>query len=197
MRPLKSGEFLVLQDAWLDRGHFHCQLLVAGVAVAAEQRLAQGREGLPVGGQSRHGRDGALGFRRAIAVDVALGDAAVHMGMQVVTAFRLAGVDVAGQVEVEVVLRVGQFVERHHAGVARDLPIFIESLLVEGVDNAVDVLFAQAVLVAVFDEALGGVDHEDALAGWRVFLVQHQDARGDAGAVEQVGRQADDAFQVA
>jgi hypothetical protein len=59
----------------------------------------------------------------------------------------------------------------------------------------VDVLLAQAVLVAVLDEALAGVDHEDALAGGGVFLVQHQDAGGDAGAVEQVGRQADDALE--
>ena len=60
-----------------------------------------------------------------------------------------------------------------------------------------DVLGAQAVLVAVLDEALGGVDHEDALAGVGVFLVQHEDAGGDAGAVEEVGRQADDALDVA
>jgi hypothetical protein len=49
--------------------------------------------------------------------------------------------------------------------------------------------------LAVLDEALGGVDHEDALAGGGVLLVQHQDAGGDAGAVEQVGRQADDALE--
>ena len=67
----------------------------------------------------------------------------------------------------------------------------------EGVHDLVDVLGAQAVLVAVLDEALGGVDHEDALAGRGVFLVQHDDAGGDAGAVEQVGRQADDALDVA
>ena len=60
-----------------------------------------------------------------------------------------------------------------------------------------DVLLAQAVLVAVLDEALGGVDHEDALAGGGVLLVEHQDAGGDAGAVEEVGGQADDALEVA
>ena len=60
-----------------------------------------------------------------------------------------------------------------------------------------DVLLAQAVLVAVLDEALGGIDHEDALAGGGVFLVEHEDAGGDAGAVKEVGRQADDALEVA
>ena len=60
-----------------------------------------------------------------------------------------------------------------------------------------DVLRAQAVLVAVFDEAFGGVDHEDALARGGVFLVQHDDAGRDAGAVKEIRRQADDALDVA
>ena len=60
-----------------------------------------------------------------------------------------------------------------------------------------DVLLAEAVLVAVLDEALGGIDHEDALAGVRAFLVEHDDAGGDAGAVKEVRRQADDALDVA
>ena len=81
------------------------------------------------------------------------------MAVDVLQVLRLAAVDVARQIEVEVVLRVGDLVERHHAGVARHV-----DLLGEGVDDAVDVLLAQAVLVAVLDEALAGVDHEDALA---------------------------------
>ena len=60
-----------------------------------------------------------------------------------------------------------------------------------------DVLGAEAVLVAVLDEAFGGVDHEDALAGGGVLLVEHDDAGGDAGAVEEIGGQADDALDVA
>jgi hypothetical protein len=67
----------------------------------------------------------------------------------------------------------------------------------EGVDDFVDVLCTQAVLVAVLDEALAGVHHEDAFAARSAFLVQHDDAGGDAGAVEQVGRQADDALDEA
>ena len=42
-----------------------------------------------------------------------------------------------------------------------------------------------------------GVDHEDALAGVGVLLVDDDDAGGDAGAVEQIGGQADDALDVA
>ncbi len=58
-----------------------------------------------------------------------------------------------------------------------------------------DVLFAQAVLVTVLDEALGGVDHEHTFAGGGVLLVEHENAGGDAGAVEEIGGQADDALQ--
>ena len=59
----------------------------------------------------------------------------------------------------------------------------------------VDVLLAQAVLVAVLQKTLAGINHEDATAGAGVVLVQHQDAGGNTGAVEQVGGQADDAGQ--
>jgi hypothetical protein len=114
------------------------------------------------------------------------------MALDVLDVLGLARVDVARQVEVEVVLLAGDFVEGHHAGAAGHV-----GLLAEGVDDAVDVLGAEPVLVAVFDVAAGGVEHEDAAAGDGVLLVQRQDADGDAGAVEQVGGQADDALEAA
>jgi len=61
----------------------------------------------------------------------------------------------------------------------------------------VDVHGAEAVFVAVLEVAGAGVDHEDAFAGVGVFLVDDDDAGGDAGAVEEVGGEADDAFDVA
>jgi hypothetical protein len=112
------------------------------------------------------------------------------VAVDVLQVLRLAAVDVARQVEVEVVLRVGDLVERHHARVARGV-----GLPGKGVDDAVDVLLAQAVLVTVLEEALAGVDHENAFARRGIFLVEHQDAGGNAGAEEEVGRQADDAFE--
>src|SRR5213593_3030593 len=39
-------------------------------------------------------------------------------------------------------------------------------------------------------------DHEDALAAGGVLLVEHHDAGGNAGAVEEVGGQADDALEI-
>ena len=56
---------------------------------------------------------------------------------------------------------------------------------------------AETVLVAVLDEALAGVDHEDAFAGLRLRLIDHHDAGGDAGAVKEVGGQTDDGLEVA
>ena len=61
----------------------------------------------------------------------------------------------------------------------------------------VHVLAAEAVLVAVLHEASTRVDHEDAASGVGVLLVEHQDAGRDAGAVEEVRGQADDALDEA
>jgi hypothetical protein len=90
---------------------------------------------------------------------------------------------VAREVEVEGVFRVGDFVNGDHAGVAR-----VGFLLpFEDVDDAVDILRAEAVLGAVFADVLGGIDHEDAFAGGSVFLINDEDAGGDA----------DDGFEIA
>jgi len=78
--------------------------------------------------------------------------------------FRLAAVDVARQVEVEIVLGVANFGDWHQARVAG-----LVQLARESVDDAMDILRPQAIFRAVFGEALGGVDREDALAGDRVL----------------------------
>src|SRR5205807_8465647 len=41
------------------------------------------------------------------------------------------------------------------------------------------------------------INHEDALSRVGIFLVEHDDAGGDAGAVEKIRREADDALDVA
>ena len=113
------------------------------------------------------------------------------MAVDVLQVLGLGAVNVARQVEVEVVLRVGDLVQRHQPGVARNVGLFGED-----VDDPVNVLLAQAVLGAVLPESLGGVDHEDALAAGGVFLVEHHDAGGDAGAIEEGGGQANDALEI-
>ena len=93
-------------------------------------------------------------------------------------------------VEVELVLL--DLREGDHARVLRDI-----DPLVKNVHDLVDVLSAQAALGAVLHEAAARVDHEDALAGLGVLLVDDHDAGGDASAVEEVGGQADDPLDVA
>ena len=55
-----------------------------------------------------------------------------------------------------------------------------------------DVALAQAVFGTVLDKALAGIHQEDPLATTCIALVDHDDAGGDARAIEQVGWQADD-----
>ena len=124
--------------------------------------------------------------------DIAGGDSAVEVGIDVLKILGLAGVDVAGEVEVEVVLGIGDFIVRDES---REAVVFF--LVGEDINDLVKITFAEAVLVAVLHEALAAVDHEDALAGGGVFLIEDEDAGGDAGAVEEVGREADDALEVA
>ena len=118
--------------------------------------------------------------------------AAVDVRVYVVPVFRLHRVYVARDVQVVVVGVVVYLAKRNHARVAGQL-----DAVVEGVHNLVDVALAQTVLVAVLHEALAGVNHEDAAASARVFLVHDDDAGRYAGAVEQVRRQPDDALDEA
>ena len=108
----------------------------------------------------------------------------------VLQVFGLLAVDVARQVQVVFVAL--DLLEGHHARVFLDF-----RALVEDVHDLVDVLGAQAVLGAVLHKSAAGVDHEDAFPRLGMLLVDHDDAGRDARAVEQVGRQADDALDVA
>ena len=107
------------------------------------------------------------------------------MGLDVLQVFRFAAVDVAGQVEVVVV--PGDLLVAHEARIAGQL-----QLAGEHIDDLVDVALPQPVLGAVLDETLAGIHQEDPLAAAGRALVDHQDAGGDAGAIEEVGRQAYD-----
>ena len=63
-------------------------LAVSGAAVALEQRRPERREDLPPSAER---------------VEVAVGDAPAQVGVEVVQVFRLARIDVAGEVQVVVV----------------------------------------------------------------------------------------------
>jgi 5-hydroxyisourate hydrolase-like protein (transthyretin family) len=112
-------------------------MAVAGAVSLLEQGRTHAGNDLPIASE---------------VVNIAFRDAAAQVAVNVLEVLRLGAVNVAGEVEVIVVLPVGDFFNRHHAGVARDI-----DLLEEGVHDLVDVLLTQAVFVAVLDEALGSV----------------------------------------
>ena len=178
---IERGELRVAEDGGLDFGDRHPQLAVAGAVALFEQ------------GGANAGKDFPIGFQAQRVINVALGNAAAQMAVDVLQVLRLGAVDVAREVEVVVVLRVGDFLDRHHAGVARITFI----LPGKGIHDAVDVLLAEAVFRAVLHEALGGVDHEDAFADGGVLLVEHENAGRDARAVKEIRGQADDGLEVA
>ena len=168
----EGAELGVTVDGGLELGGLDEEVVVAG-AVRLEQGGAEGGADLPI---------------LVEGIEVPRGDAAVEVAADVLDVLGLLGIDVAWQVEVEVVLL--DLVMRDVAGVAG---VFLG--VGEDVDDLVEVPLAKAVLVAVFDEAFAGVDHHHTLAGVGVLLVQHQHAGRNARAIKQVGRQADDAFQ--
>lgn len=123
-------------------------------------------------------------------IDIGGGNTALQVASDVLEILRRLAVDISRQVEVEFILL--DFLEADHAGIFGDF-----EALVEGVDDLVDVLGTQAILGTILHEATTRVDHEDALAGMGVFLVDHDDAGGNAGAVEQVCGQADQLGDIA
>src|SRR5690554_704736 len=170
----KGPEFRVVEDGAFNLRRRY-QTAAVALPIGSEQGMAQAGEHPPVGCQS---------------VDIPVGDAALQVGAEVVQVFRFTAVDIAGNIQVVVV--GGNFAYGHHAAVAGQLP-----LVGEDIDDLVDVLGAQAVFVAILHKALAGIDHKDALAGMSVFLVDNDDAGGNAGTVKQVGGQAVDALDVA
>jgi hypothetical protein len=102
----------------------------------------------------------------------------------------LLAVDVARQVQVEVVLL--DLVNADHAGILGDSSRRLKTSTIRWMSCS-----RRRFLGPSFMKPCAGVDHEDALAGVGVLLVDDDDAGGDAGAVEQVGGQADDALDVA
>ena len=94
-----GGELGVLVDSVLEVALFDREVGVAG-ALVDEQADTQVGADLPVVVER---------------LDVASGDAAIEMPVDVLLVLRLAGVDVTRQVEVKVVLGIGDFVERNKA----------------------------------------------------------------------------------
>src|SRR5262245_41102983 len=120
---IERSELCVLQYRRLHISDRELQLAVARAVRFLEQRLAHGRDDLPVAVE---------------CIYVAFRDTAAQMAVNVLQIFRLGAVDVSRKIEVVVVLRVANFRDRHETRVARkfDLPR-------EYVDYFVDVLLTK------------------------------------------------------
>src|SRR4029450_3288838 len=100
--------------------------------------------------------------------DVAVGNASAQASRDVLYVLRLLAVNVARQVEVELL-----FLDLRKADQAR---VFGNvELPGEDIDDLVDVLGAQTVLGAVLHVAAAGIDHEDTLARVDILFVADDD----------------------
>lgn len=117
---VERGELGVTEDGSLDLGGFDLGMDIAGAIRIDKQVMPNRGEDVPVALQG---------------INVPHGDAAAQVAVDVLQVFRLSTVDVARQVQVEVVgLDLGQ---RHHAGILGRF-----QLPGEGIHDAVDVLRA-------------------------------------------------------
>jgi hypothetical protein len=103
-------------------------------------------------------------------------------GLKINLFLRLGGADVAGDIEIEVILL--DFRHVNTAGITR----MLRTLTIR-VDDIVDVLWQEAILTFSLFEVLGRI-YEKHVVG-PLTLLQHQNAHRDVGGVEQVGWQAD------
>ncbi len=114
----------------------------------------------------------------------------MQVGADIVRLGRRGVIDVAADVAVPVLGL--DLADGHEAGVAvHILPLAID------VDDFADVLGAEEVLRLALAVFAVGIDEKDLFPVGSAFLVHHEDAGGNAGAVEQPGRQADDGLQPA
>ena len=70
-------------------------------------------------------------------------------------------------------------------------------MLIECGDDFIDVPLTKAVLAAVLNEAMAGINHKDTLALGGISLIDDDNAGRDTGAIKQVGGQADNALNIA
>jgi len=162
----------VAEDGCLNLCDREPQLAVAGTVALIEQ------------GGANVGKDISIRFQPYRVINVALGDAASQMTVDVLQVFRFAAVDIAREVEVVVVLEIGDLLKRHHTGVTRIT--LIQAL--KGIDDAVNLLLAEPVFWAFLHKGLRRIDHEDSPTYSRVLLVEHDDARRNTCAVKKICR---------
>src|SRR5947208_2642085 len=109
------------------------------------------------------------------------------MCFDVLDIFSFLGINVAREIEV-----VFLFLYLIATDETREFRIF--QFTVPRVHNLANVPLTQTVLVAIFNKSFGGIDHKDAFAFAGTGFIQDNNARWNAGPIEKVGWQADNAF---
>ena len=112
---VERGELGVAEDGGLQPGAGELELKISGAAWSAGA-LWRRRLGFLEQRGADTGNDLPVGIER---IDVAFRDATVQMGINVLKVLRLGAVDIAGKVEVVVVLRVGDFADGYKPSIAR------------------------------------------------------------------------------
>ena len=118
----------------------------------------------------------------------------MEMGVDVLVHFGVAWRDIAWNIKIVVV--GGYLLKRGEMGIVGNIIAGVVLTQLPCVDDTADVLGAKAVLVAVFFEALLGVNHENAFALGSPFLVEDDDAGWYAGAIKEIGWQTDNALDI-
>ena len=170
----ESNKLGIFKNALPDFVFVHLQPDVVCPVACFEQGIFQ------VG---KHFPETAKGF------NVGTGYVAQQMSFNILYIFCFLVVDVAGNIQVKLVFF--DFGYRYHAAISGDF-----QLPVKYIGNFPDVLFAEAVFVAVFYIALSGIDHKNPFAVVGVFFIQHDDGRRNTRSVKKVGRQSNDAFYI-
>ena len=125
------------------------------------------------------------------AIHIISGNAAFQMCLDALQIFADAGIDIAGNVQVIIVL-TGDFTHRYKTRIMR----IVSDLLIKGGYDFINITLAQTVLVAVLYKIVACVDHKDAGALIRIFFVNDNNACRDTGTIEQVCRQTNDTLDV-
>ena len=150
----------------------HLQVGIRLVGMRLEEIAAERRKSVPILLQG---------------VNFCVGNASKHGGVDVVMFCRLAGIDIAG--DVEVVAIAAYFLTAHLFGEARDV-----LAVAHGVGSLLDVAGTKTVLLAVFHESLAGIDDEHIVL--LTMLLQHHNERRNACAEEDVGWKTDDGIDI-
>ena len=111
----------------------------------------------------------------------------MNMRIDILNILWVCGVNIASDVQVISVLLFNLVIgnEASILGIG-------SNLLVKSRDDPVNITLAQTVLVAVLYVSTAGINHKDALSVCSTLFVNHENTSSNAGAVEQVCREADD-----